>query len=179
MEKIIQTAEAVEKTLQRMVYEIAEKHENLDNIVFVGIRTRGVFLARRLKEKFDKATSKNSPIGELDITLYRDDLSQIAEAPVVKGTQIDFDLNGKNIILVDDVLYTGRTIRAALTELADFGRPATIELAVLIDRGHREVPIAADYIGKDMPTSRKEFVSVKIKEYDGQDEVIVGEKDAK
>ncbi|MDR0646185.1 MAG: bifunctional pyr operon transcriptional regulator/uracil phosphoribosyltransferase PyrR [Elusimicrobiota bacterium] len=176
MEKIIQTAEAVDKTLQRIVYEIVEKHENLDNIAFIGIRTRGVFIAQRLKEKFDKASSKNAPLSELDITLYRDDLSQIAEAPVVKGTQIDFDISGKNIILVDDVLYTGRTIRAALTELADFGRPATIELAVLIDRGHREVPIHADYVGKDIPTSRREFVSVKMKDYDGQDGVFLGER---
>jgi len=179
MEKIIQTAAEMEKTLQRIVYEILEKHENPGNIVFVGIRTRGVFLARRLKEIFDKASGKNAPIGELDITLYRDDLSQIAEYPVIKGTDIKFDVNGKNVILADDVLYTGRTIRAALTELADFGRPATIELAVLIDRGHREVPIQADYIGKAVPTARKEVIHVKIKEHDGHDVVLLGERDVK
>jgi len=179
MEKIIQTAEAMEKTLARMVYEIAEKHDNLDNIVFLGIRTRGVYLAQRLKEMFDKANRKNAPIGEVDITLYRDDLSQIAEAPVIKGTKIDFDITGKNVIMVDDVLYTGRTVRAALTELADFGRPATIELAVLIDRGHREVPIHADYTGKNVPTARKEVIHVKIKEYDGHDVVLLGERDVK
>ena len=179
MEKEIQTAEAMEKTLQRMAYEIAEKHENLNNIAFLGIRTRGVYLAQRLKEIFDKANNKNIPIGELDITLYRDDLSQIAESPVIKGTKIDFDITGKNIILIDDVLYTGRTIRAALSQLADFGRPATIELAVLIDRGHREVPIHADYVGKHVPTARKEVIHVKIKEYDGQDTVLLGVRDAK
>ncbi|MDR0953019.1 MAG: bifunctional pyr operon transcriptional regulator/uracil phosphoribosyltransferase PyrR [Elusimicrobiota bacterium] len=176
MEKVIQTADAIEKTLQRMAYEIMEKHESVDNIVFVGIRTRGVYLAKRLKEKFDKAASKNAPIGELDITLYRDDLSQIADAPVIKATTINFDINGKNIILTDDVLYTGRTIRAALTELADFGRPASIELAVLIDRGHRELPISANYIGKSVPTSRKEFIQVKLKEEDKEDIVILGER---
>jgi pyrimidine operon attenuation protein/uracil phosphoribosyltransferase len=179
MEKIIQTAEAMDKTMQRMVYEIAEKHENLDNVTFLGIRTRGVYIARRLKEMFDKAASKSAPLGELDITLYRDDLSQISEAPVIKGTKIDFDLNGRNIILVDDVLYTGRTIRAALTELADFGRPATIELAVLIDRGHRELPIHADYIGKSVPTARREVIHVKMKDYDGHDIVLLGERDVK
>ena len=179
MEKTIQTAEAMEKTIQRMMYEITEKHDILDKVAFVGIRTRGVFLARRLKEMFDKANNKNAPIGELDITLYRDDLSQIAETPVIKGTNIDFDITGKNIILVDDVLYTGRTIRAALSELADFGRPAATELAVLIDRGHREVPIHADFVGKNVPTSRKEIIHVKLKEYDGHDTVLLGVKDAK
>ena len=179
MEKVIQTAEAMEKTIQRMMYEITEKHDNLDKVAFVGIRTRGVFLAQRLKEIFDKANNKNAPIGELDITLYRDDLSQIAETPVIKGTKIDFDITGKNIILVDDVLYTGRTIRAALSELADFGRPAAIELAVLIDRGHREVPIHADYVGKNVPTARKEIIHVKLKEHDGHDTVLLGVADAK
>jgi pyrimidine operon attenuation protein/uracil phosphoribosyltransferase len=179
MPKIIQTAEDIDKTLSRMAYEIAEKHSNYNNLAFIGVRTRGAPLAKKLKEKFDKAAHANTLFGEVDITLYRDDLSQIAEAPVVKGTQIDFDLNGKNIILVDDVLYTGRTIRAALTELADFGRPATIELAVLIDRGHRELPIQADYIGKTMPTSRREIIHVKLNETDGKDEVLLGEKDAK
>jgi pyrimidine operon attenuation protein/uracil phosphoribosyltransferase len=179
MEKIIQTAEAIDKTMQRIVYEIMERHDNLDLIAFIGIRTRGVYLAQRLREKFDKAAGRKSFFGELDITLYRDDLSQVADYPVIKGTKIDFDINGKNIILIDDVLYTGRTIRAALTELADFGRPATIELAVLIDRGHREIPIHTDYVGKNIPTSRREFISVKIKEYDGHDIVLLGEKDVK
>ena len=179
MEKVIQTAQEMEKTLQRMAYEIAEKHANLDNVAFLGIRTRGVYLAQKLKEIFDKAAGKTAPLGELDITLYRDDLSQVAEAPLIKGTKIDFDITGKNVILVDDVLYTGRTIRAALTELADFGRPATIELAVLIDRGHRELPIHADYVGKSIPTARKEVIHVKMKNYDGHDIVLLGERDVK
>lgn len=178
MEKVIQTAEAMDKTLQRMLYEIMEKHENYDDIAFVGIRTRGVPLAQRLKEKFDQATGKNALFGELDITLYRDDLSQIADSPVIKATTINFDITEKNIILVDDVLYTGRTIRAALTELADFGRPKTIELAVLVDRGHREVPIHGDYVGKEIPTARKEVIHVKLKEHDGEDLVLLGEKNA-
>jgi pyrimidine operon attenuation protein/uracil phosphoribosyltransferase len=179
VEKIIMTAEDMDKTLARMVYEIVEKHKNLDNIVFLGIRTRGVFLARVFKEKFDAAASKNVPLGELDITLYRDDLSQIADYPVIKSTKIDFDINGKDIILIDDVLYTGRTIRAALTELSDFGRPARIELAVLIDRGHRELPIQADFAGKHVPTARKEAIHVKVKDYDGRDVVLLEERDAK
>jgi pyrimidine operon attenuation protein/uracil phosphoribosyltransferase len=179
MEKIILTAEEMDKTLQRMVYEILEKHENIDNIAFVGIRTRGVFLARILKEKFNKASGKEVPSGELDITLYRDDLSQIADYPVIKGTKIDFDIKGKDIILIDDVLFTGRTIRSALSELSDFGRPARIELAVLIDRGHRELPIQADFTGKHIPTAMKEVIHVKVKDYDGHDAVLLGERDVK
>jgi pyrimidine operon attenuation protein/uracil phosphoribosyltransferase len=173
MAKIIQTAEDMDKTLSRMAYEIMEKHSDYKSLALIGIRTRGVPLARKLKEKFDKAAGVNALSGEVDITLYRDDLSQVSDAPVIKGTNINFDITGKNVILVDDVLYTGRTIRAALTELADFGRPAKIELAALIDRGHREVPIQPDYTGKKVPTSRKEIIYVRLKETDGKDIVIL------
>ncbi|MDR1684301.1 MAG: bifunctional pyr operon transcriptional regulator/uracil phosphoribosyltransferase PyrR [Elusimicrobiota bacterium] len=179
MEKTIQTAQEMDKTLQRMAFEILERHANPANIAFVGIRTRGVFLAQRLKEKFDAAAKLTAPLGELDITLYRDDLSQVADFPVIKPSNIGFDLKDKNVILVDDVLYTGRTIRAALTELADFGRPATIELAVLIDRGHRELPVEANYVGKKVPTARKEVIHVKVKEYDGHEIVLLGERDVR
>ncbi|MGB2578684.1 pyrimidine operon attenuation protein/uracil phosphoribosyltransferase [Elusimicrobium simillimum] len=179
MTKLLKNSADMEKTLQRMIYEMLERHETYEDIVFVGIRTRGVFLAQRLKDKFEAAAKTKVMYGELDITLYRDDLSQVADYPVIKGTNINFDITDKTIILVDDVLYTGRTIRAALSELADLGRPGKVELAVLIDRGHREVPISADYAGKIVPTSKKEVIHVRLAEHDGVDEVVLGVKDAK
>jgi pyrimidine operon attenuation protein/uracil phosphoribosyltransferase len=143
----------------------------------VGIRTRGAFLAERLAGCIEKIDNVKVPVGVLDITLYRDDLSIIAEQPVVHETQINFDINNKKVILVDDVLYTGRTIRAAIDQLIDFGRPKEIQLAVLIDRGHRELPIRADYAGKNIPTAQNEIVEVRLDEQDKIDEVVIVERE--
>ncbi len=143
------------RTLTRMAHEILEKNKGTKDLVIVGIRTRGAHLAFRLAELMEKIDGHKPPVGVLDITLYRDDLSSIAQQPVVHKTEIDFDIQNKKVILVDDVLYTGRTVRAALDELIDFGRPLFIQLAVLVDRGHRELPIRADYVGKNIHTSPK------------------------
>ena len=140
------------------------------------LKHRGAFLGERLADKIKKLSGTRPSVGALDITLYRDDLTQVSEQPIVHATEIDFDISDKKIILVDDVLYTGRTIRCALDALIDFGRPAQIQLAVLIDRGHRELPIRADYVGKNVPTSLKEVVDVRLTEVDGKDEVILCEK---
>lgn len=163
----------LERTLKRMAHEILEKNKGTQDLVIVGIRTRGAYLAERLAEFIAKIDGYKPPVGVLDITLYRDDLSSIAQQPVVHKTEIDFDIQDKKVILVDDVLYTGRTIRAALDELIDFGRPLFIQLAVLIDRGHRELPIRADYVGKNIPTSSKETIEVRLEESEAKDEVVV------
>jgi len=163
------------RTLTRMAHEILEKNKGTKDLVIVGIRTRGAHLAFRLAELMEKIDGHKPPVGVLDITLYRDDLSSIAQQPVVHKTEIDFDIQNKKVILVDDVLYTGRTVRAALDELIDFGRPLFIQLAVLVDRGHRELPIRADYVGKNIPTSTKETVQVRLEESEGLDEVAVME----
>jgi pyrimidine operon attenuation protein/uracil phosphoribosyltransferase len=163
----------VGRTLARMAHEILERHPDLGRTVFVGIRTRGVPLARRLAGLVGRAGGTEPPVGAQDITLYRDDLTTIAAHPVLKGTFIPFSIDGKDIILTDDVLFTGRTIRAALDELIDFGRPSRIELAVLVDRGHRELPIRADYVGRTVQTSRDEIVQVLLKEEDGEDKVLL------
>ncbi|ACC98279.1 Uracil phosphoribosyltransferase [Elusimicrobium minutum Pei191] len=173
MEKLIKDGEELNRTLDRMAHEILEKHEIDNTLALVGIRTRGIYIARRLMEKIKKITGKDVLYGELDITLYRDDLSQVAEQPVLKATNIPFDITGKTIILTDDVLYTGRTIRSALAALSDFGRPSRIELAVIVDRGHRELPIKADYVGKNLPTAKTEIVHIKLKEYDGEDSITL------
>jgi pyrimidine operon attenuation protein/uracil phosphoribosyltransferase len=164
------------RTLTRMAHEIIEKNKGTGDLVIVGIRTRGAHLAQRLAEMIGSIDGHTPPVGLLDITLYRDDLSSVAQQPVVHKTEIDFDIEDKKVVLVDDVLYTGRTIRAALDELIDFGRPQFIQLAVLIDRGHRELPIRADYVGKNIPTSTKETVEVRLQESDGKDEIVVVEK---
>ena len=163
------------RTLTRMAHEILEKNKGTEDLVIVGVRTRGAVLAERLAELMEQIDEHKPPVGVLDITLYRDDLSSIAQQPVVHKTEIDFDIQDKKVILVDDVLYTGRTIRAALDEIVDFGRPLFIQLAVLVDRGHRELPIRADYVGKNIPTSMKETVEVRLLETDGVDEVVVME----
>ncbi|KPK42295.1 MAG: transcriptional regulator [Omnitrophica WOR_2 bacterium SM23_29] len=173
----IMDAEQIDKTLTRIAHEIIEKNKDIERIAVVGIRTRGAFLAERLAKKIKDIEKREIPVGILDITLYRDDLTTIAEQPVVHKTEIDFDIQDKIIILIDDVLYTGRTIRCALDALIDFGRPKNIQLAVLIDRGHRELPIRADSVGKNIPTSQNEVVQVKIQEVDGADEVIIQEKE--
>lgn len=173
--KILDT-EAVNRTLMRMAHEIAECNRGTEDLVIVGILRRGAYLAQRLAGYMKKIDNKEIPVGILDITLYRDDLTLLAAQPVVHKTAINFDIQDKKIILVDDVLYTGRTIRCALSELIDFGRPKSIQLAVLVDRGHRELPIRADYVGKNIPTAQNETVEVRLVEVDGKDEVVITEK---
>ncbi len=168
--------EAMDRSLERMAHEIVEKLKSVEDIAIIGIKNRGAYLGVRIVDKIAKIIGKKPPLGALDITLYRDDLTQVAEQPVVHATEIDFSIDGKKIILVDDVLFTGRTVRCALDALIDFGRPSQIQLAVLIDRGHRELPIRADYVGKNVPTSLKEVVEVRLQEADGKDEVMLCEK---
>lgn len=158
-----------------MAHEIIERNKGARDLVLVGIRTRGFPLAKRLAEEIREIEGASPPVGILDITLYRDDLSTIALQPVVRRTEIPVDVTGKKVILADDVLYTGRTVRAAMDALIDMGRPASIQLAVLVDRGHRELPIRADYVGKNVPTSKREVISVNFKEVDGEDKVLIKE----
>jgi pyrimidine operon attenuation protein/uracil phosphoribosyltransferase len=164
------------RTLSRIAHEIVERHADLRTVVFVGVRSRGVPLARRLARELREATGVELPVGALDITLYRDDFTTIAAQPVAKGTQIPFSIDGRVVVLVDDVLFTGRTVRAALDQLIDFGRPSRIELAVVVDRGHRELPIRADYVGKTLTTARTEVVQVLLTEEDGRDGVVILER---
>lgn len=168
--------EMISRALARMAHEIIERNRGTQDLVIVGILRRGAYLARRLADCVKKIDNRQIPVGTLDITLYRDDLTLLAAQPVVRKTEINFDIQDKKVILVDDVLYTGRTIRSALSELIDFGRPKCIQLAVLIDRGHRELPIRADYVGKNIPTSQNEIVEVRLDEEDGKDEVMVVER---
>jgi pyrimidine operon attenuation protein/uracil phosphoribosyltransferase len=172
----IMDKQAVEKALTRIAHEIVENVKPLKEIAIIGIKNRGAYIGQRLAEGIAKISGERPPVGALDITLYRDDLTQVAEQPVVHATEIDFDIEGKTVVLTDDVLYTGRTIRCALDALIDFGRPAKIQLAVLVDRGHRELPIRADYVGKNVPTSDRELVEVRLEEADGKDEVVLCEK---
>ncbi|MCX7918776.1 MAG: bifunctional pyr operon transcriptional regulator/uracil phosphoribosyltransferase PyrR [bacterium] len=172
----IMDAATIDRTLNRMVHEIIEKNPDLYNLAIVGIRTRGIYLAERLQKKLAEIAKINIPLGTLDITMYRDDLSRLGYHPVVGETHLPFVLDDKQILLVDDVLYTGRTIRAALDALMDYGRPASIQLAVLIDRGHRELPIAADFVGRTIPTAKQEQVQVKLIETDTIDQVVITEQ---
>ncbi len=172
----ILSAEEIDRALERIAHEIVEKLKSAGNIAIIGIKNRGAYLGRRLAGKIEKIADFKVPVGALDITLYRDDLTEASGGPVVHATEIDFDIENKKIILVDDVLYTGRTIRCALDALIDFGRPGQIQLAVLVDRGHRELPIRADYVGKNVPTSPKETVEVRLVESEGKDEVVLSEK---
>jgi len=167
----------IQKTLIRIAHEILERNKGAKDLVIVGIMKRGAYLAKRLAKAIEDIEAVSVPVGTLDITLYRDDLSLISEKPVVQKTDLMYDITGKKVILVDDVLYTGRTVRAALTELIDFGRPQFIQLCVLIDRGFRELPIRADFVGKNIPTSQKESVEVRLEECDGVDEVVIMEQD--
>ena len=167
-------AAALDRALTRIAHEIIEKNGGAKDIAFVGLRTRGVTLARRLATKIAAIDGASLPVGTLDITLYRDDLD-LRGAPVVRGTDIPFTIKDKTVVLVDDVLFTGRTIRAALDALIDLGRPKMIQLAILIDRGHRELPIRPDYVGKNLPTSRRETVAVRLTEHDGEDRVVIEE----
>jgi len=168
--------DTISRSLMRIAHEILEKNKGTKDLCLVGIRNRGVYLAKRLADFIKKIENQDIPVGILDITLYRDDLSSIAPQPVVHKTEIDFDITDKILVLVDDVLYTGRTVRAALDALIDFGRPKSIQLAVLIDRGHRELPIRADYVGKNIPTAKNESVEVRLEEVDKIDEVVIVEK---
>ena len=172
---VIMDADAMRRAIVRIAHEIIERNKGVDNVVLVGIRTRGVPIAERLAAAIKEIEKVELPVGMLDITLYRDDLSTLAYNPVCHGTEIDFDVDGKTVILVDDVLYTGRTIRCALDAIIDMGRPKAIQLVVLIDRGHRELPIRADFAGKNVPTSHKEAIEVYLAEQDGVDEVAIGD----
>ena len=169
----IMTADEIRRATVRISHEIVEKQAGTAGLALVGIQRRGVPLARRIAAAIAENESVEVPVGALDITFYRDDLSLVAQQPIVKGTQIPFDLNGATVVLVDDVLYTGRTIRSAMDALIDFGRPQAIRLAVLVDRGHRELPIRADHVGKNVPTSREEMVKVLLEETDGDDGVEI------
>ena len=167
------TADEIRRATVRISHEIVEKQAGTSGLALVGIQRRGVPLAHRIADAIAEHEGAVLPVGALDITFYRDDLSLVAQQPLVKGTDLPFDLNGATVVLVDDVLYTGRTIRAAMDALVDFGRPQAIRLAVLIDRGHRELPIRADHVGKNVPTSREEIVRVHLTETDGEDGVDI------
>ncbi len=170
---VIMDDQAIRRALIRIAHEIIENNKGIDDVVLVGIRTRGVPLAERLAAEIENIEGRRLPVGILDITLYRDDLSTLSYQPVVHQTQIPVDISGKTIILIDDVLYTGRTVRAALDAVIDLGRPKVIQLAVLVDRGHRELPIRADYVGKNVPTSSKEVVGVQLQPVDQADKVVI------
>jgi pyrimidine operon attenuation protein/uracil phosphoribosyltransferase len=172
---VVIDADRMGRTLVRIAHEILERSRGVEELALVGIRTRGVPIARRLAQAIKEINGHEVPTGALDITLYRDDLMRhpVGPQPVVRRTEIPFSIDGKRILLVDDVLYTGRTIRAALDALIDFGRPQSIQLVVLVDRGHRELPIKADYVGKNLPTAASESVQVHLMEVDGRDEVEV------
>ena len=171
--QVLLDASDIDRILVRISHEILEVHRGTKQLVLIGILTRGLYLARRIREKINQIEGVEIPTGQVDITLYRDDWTRLSLNPVVKETKIDFSVDGKKIILVDDVLFTGRTIRAAMDLVIDFGRPDRIELAVLVDRGHRELPIRGDYLGKVVETRRSETVNVLMKEQDGKDEVVL------
>ena len=173
---LILSEKDINKTLRRIAHQIIESTSSVNNICLIGIQRRGVTLAYRLKEIIDKLEGVDVPLGIIDITLYRDDLTAIGPKPEIRSSSIDFELEGKEVILVDDVLFTGRSARAALDAIMDFGRPHLIKLVVLIDRGHRQLPIRADFVGKNIPTSLQEEVAVRVKEIDGKDEVVILEK---
>ena len=175
---VLLDSEGIRRALTRIAHEIVERNKGISQVVLVGIRTRGVPIAERLAALVEEIENKRPPVGTLDITLYRDDLSTLSYQPVVRSTELPLDITGKTIVLVDDVLYTGRTIRAAMDAIIDMGRPRSIQLAVLIDRGHRELPIRADFVGKNVPTSSHEIVSVQLTEsddVDGKDIVLLRE----
>ena len=167
----------IRRAVTRIAHEILEQNKGPGRLVLVGIAARGDDLALRLASEIERIEGVGVPVGALDITFYRDDIGMRAEAPEVHETRIDFDITGTTVVLVDDVLFTGRTVRAAMDALVDFGRPDAIQLAVLVDRGHRELPIRADYVGKNVPTRRDEEVRVRLAETDGEDAVVVGEKE--
>jgi pyrimidine operon attenuation protein/uracil phosphoribosyltransferase len=169
----VMDAEALRRALIRIAHEVLEHHKGTDHLALVGIRTRGAILAQRLAKEIETIDRHPVQVGILDITLYRDDLSRIAPNPIVHATEIPFNVSDLDLVLVDDVLFTGRTIRSALNALSDLGRPKTIQLAVLVDRGHRELPIRADYVGKNIPTHLSEHVEVRLNELDEKEEVVI------
>ena len=166
---------AIGRAITRISHEIIERNKGIEDVVLVGIKTRGVPIANRIGKKIEQIEGTAVSTGEIDITLYRDDLKKIDVDPVINGSNIEFSIDDKIVILVDDVLYTGRTVRSALDAIIDIGRPKAIQLAVLVDRGHRELPIRADYVGKNVPTSKGEIISVKLSEIDGEDSVTINE----
>ncbi|WP_195939840.1 bifunctional pyr operon transcriptional regulator/uracil phosphoribosyltransferase PyrR [Romboutsia sp. 1001713B170131_170501_G6] len=166
---------AIGRAITRISHEIIERNKGIEDIVLVGIKTRGLPIANRISKRIEQIEGSKVNTGEVDITLYRDDLKEVDIDPVINGSNIDFDINDKKVILVDDVLYTGRTVRGALDAIMDIGRPKSIQLAVLVDRGHRELPIRADYVGKNVPTSNKEIICVKLVEIDKEDSVTINE----
>ncbi|KQR27961.1 MULTISPECIES: bifunctional pyr operon transcriptional regulator/uracil phosphoribosyltransferase PyrR [Deinococcus] len=173
----ILSGDEVRRALTRIAHEIVERNRGAEQLALIGIHTRGIPLAARLAAKLSELEGVEVPTGRLDITLYRDDLTEIAQQPIIRDTQVPFDLRRRRVVLVDDVLYTGRTVRAALDALIDLGRPESIQLAVLVDRGHRELPIRADYVGKNLPTARSEQVKVKLQESDGEDVVELWDRE--
>ena len=176
IKSVVMDEMAIERALTRIAHEILEHNKGCQDVVLVGIRTRGIHLARRLVDKLRAIEGESVPLGVMDVTLYRDDLRYRADHPRVERTEIPLPLTGKRVILVDDVLFTGRTIRAALDGLMDFGRPQSIHLAVLVDRGHRELPIRADYVGRNIPTALPEAVEVRLREEDGIEQVVILER---
>lgn len=178
MSRVILDEQAIRRATTRIAHEIIEHNKGIDNCVLVGIKTRGIYLANRLAERIEQIEGAKIPVGEVDITLYRDDLTvkSASEEPILQGTNIPIEIMNRKVILVDDVLYTGRTVRAALDALIDLGRPEQIQLAVLIDRGHRELPIRPDYVGKNVPTSKSEIIVAKLIEVDQMDEVTIEQK---
>ncbi len=172
---IIMDSEQMRRAITRLTHEILENNQGIEDLALIGILRRGVPLAERIADKIREIEKRKIPVGTLDITLYRDDLAVRVSQPVVRPSKVLFPLDNKKIVLVDDVIFTGRTIRSALDAVMDLGRPSSIQLAVLVDRGHRELPIRADYVGKNVPTSRREAVAVRFKETDGRDEVFIGD----
>ena len=175
---VVLDEQAIRRALTRIAHEIIERNKGIENCVLVGIKTRGIYLANRLAERIEQIEGAPIPVGELDITLYRDDLTLKTsdKEPLVKGTDVPFDITNQKVILVDDVLFTGRTVRAAMDALMDLGRPAQIQLAILVDRGHRELPIRADFVGKNIPTSSSEMIVVELYEVDQVDQVSIHER---
>ena len=174
-QKVVLDGDDMRRTLVRIAHEIVERHEGPDGLAVVGIQRRGAILAERLHGLLCDLTGEDVPLGFVDISFYRDDLSHRTDTPQVHATRVDFPIDGSTVVIVDDVLYTGRTVRAAIDALFDFGRPAKVQLAVLADRGHRELPIRPDYVGKNLPTARSERVNVRVDELDGCDEVVISD----
>lgn len=173
---VLMDESAMNRAITRISHEIIEKNKGVEGVVLIGIQRRGVPLAKRIAQKIKEVENRDIPVGILDITLYRDDLSLLNEHPVINGTEINFHIAGKKVVLVDDVIFTGRTVRAAIDALMDISRPSMIQLAVMIDRGHRELPIRADYVGKNVPTSRNEIVHVNVIEIDGENSVTIADR---
>ena len=173
MEKILMTEDAMGRTFSRLAHEIIEKNENLDDVVFIGVLRRGVPIAKEISKKIVDFSGKNIPVGMLDITLYRDDVGEVGDFPDVKAQSIDFDIHDKRVILIDDVICTGRTVRAAIEAIFDIARPKSIQLLAFVDRGHRELPIKPDYVGKNVPTAISEKVLVQLSDYDGETQVVL------